>query len=414
MLTDNGLTMAFMPELAAELFTKKSKKHGGSIKDGLAKRVQSLGHEFALSYLINPDPEVDTGYALEVGDDLLKGTTFEQAARKEQLTPETLDVFCKASFKASLRWKHEMEDVMHTFIGSMVQSSSVVDSFSKLFMHYSGSLDFQGTTYLYRAIALPTDKESGNVLVVLPDKIIEENDLLKIISDDALKKWNGDFFTEVKTGAVVVPHFSKTVKGGVDLLTEEMYTLLTGKCEQLRVDLSMTLDLDSEGVKSSSDMKVVGGSRGGRPRHPEVRPFEVDRPCVYIGLQEEVELFRAFANGDGMTLLSEEEVKARELEEEQKRYLFKHLIKEPYYCGCMRHTRNALKKKNLQYLQEKKRILDSILDHTQGREILCQWQPLTEDGSHKCYVKDLEVENLKDFYEDLTFTQMLTMENAFS
>lgn len=417
MLTDSSLTMAFMPELAAELFTKKSSKHGEPIFDGLAKRVASLGHEFALSYLIKP--KVDTGYTLEVGDDLSKGSNFEEAARKEELTPETLDVFCKASFNATLRWKYQMEDVMHTFIGSdgsepTVQSSSVVDSFSKLFMHYSGSLDFQGTSYGYRAIALPTDKESGNVLVVLPDKIIEENDLLKIISDDALEKWNGDLFTEVKTGAVVVPNFSKTVKGGVDLLTEEMYTLLKGKCEQLRVVLSMTLDLDSEGVKSSSDMKVVGGSRGGRPRHPEVRPFEVDRPCVYIGLQEEVELFRAFANGDGLTLLSEEEVKSREREEEQKRNLFKELIKEPYYCGCMRHTRNALKKKNLQYLQEKKRILDSILDHTQGREILCQWQPLTEDGSHKCYVKDLEVENLKDFYEDLTFTHMLTMENAFS
>ena len=416
MLTDKGLTMAFMPQVAAELFTKKSSKHADPIFDGLAERVQSLGHEFALSYLINSDPKVgvDTGYALEVGDDLSEGTTFEQAARKEQLTPETLDVFCNASFKASLRWKFQMEDVMHTFIGSMVQSSSVVGCFSKLFMHYSGSLDFQGTSYGYRAIALPTDKESGNVLVVLPDKIIEDNDLLNIISDDALENWTQDSFTEVKTGAVVVPHFSKTVEGGVDLLTEEMYTLLKGKCEQLRVDLSMTLDLDSEGVKSSSSMKVVGGSRGGRPRHPEVRPFEVDRPCVYIGLQEEVELFRAFANGDGMTILSEEEVKARELEEEQKRSIFKQLIKEPYYCGCMRHTRKALKNKSLQCLQEKKAILDAILDHTQGRENLCQWQPVTEDGSHKSYVKDLEVDHLKDYYESLTFTQMVEMENAFS
>ena len=409
MQTDSNLTMAFMPQVAGELFTKKSKKHGEPIFDGLAKRITSLGHEFALSYLINP--EVDTGYALEVGHDLSEGSNFEEAARKEELTPENLDVFCKASFKASLRWKHEMEDAMHTFIRSdgseptMVQSSSVVGCYSKRFNHHSGSLNFQGTSYGYRAIALPTDKESGNVLVVLPEEIIEDNDLLKSISDDALEKWTEDSFKEVMTEAVVVPHFSKTVEGGVDILTEEMCSILKGKCEHLRMNLNMTLDLDSEGVKSSSDMKVVGGSRGGRPRPPPpVAPFEVDRPCVYIGLQEEVELFRAFANGDGLTLLSEEEVKARELEEEQKRHLFKEIIKDPYLCGSMRQTRKALKNKSLQCLQEKKAILDAILAHPQGKEILDQWKPEINGITHTCCVKDLEVENLKEVYESLAFT----------
>ena len=441
MQTHANLTMAFMPELAAELFTKKSKKHGGSIKDGLAKRVHSLGHQFALSYLINPD--VDTGYALEVGHDLFEGTTFRKAALKQKLSPENLDVFCKASFKASLRWKHQMEDAMHTFIGSdgseptMVQSSSVVGCYSKRFKHHSGSLDFQGTSYGYRAIALPTDKESGNVLVVLPEKIIEDNDLLKSISDDALEKWTEDLFTEVMTEAVVIPHFSKTVEGGVDLLTEDMYSRLKGKCEHLRMNLNMTLHLDSEGVKSSSDMKVVGGSRGGRPRPPPpVAPFEVDRPCVYIGLQEEVELFRAFANGDGLTILSQEEVKAREQEKNQKFALRKVLRGVPY--NCAQYTKGlwyALKKKSLKELQEKKRILDAILEDTQERESLDQWLNVIEYGDedfvkrrvqvsgstqegekllYKRQVKDLEIDNLIAYYDDLTFTHMVEMENAFS
>ena len=286
------------------------------------------------------------------------------------------------------------------------------------------------------AIALPTDKESGNVLVVL-ERSSRTMIFIKSISDDALEKWTEDSFTEVMTEAVVVPHFSKTVEGGVDILTEEMCSILKGKCEHLRMNLNMTLDLDSEGVKSSSDMKVVGGSRGGRPRPPPpVAPFEVDRPCVYIGLQEEVELFRAFANGDGLTILSQEEVKAREQEKNQKFALRKLLRVFPY--NCAQYTKGlwyALKKKSLKELQEKKRILDAILEDTQGRESLDRWLNVIEYGDedfvktrvqlsgstqegekllYKRQVKDLEIENLKDFYEDLTFAHMVEMENAFS